>query len=1027
MNTPRTLLIDMTRIGDGTATGELKSNLFARWPAADLMQIYLGPGGKLGVSVNGEDTFVGSAKSNSVSIILRQAQAFEPDVVLLRPTPNTEHLHNVAMQLIDDLDTPLVLWIMDDWPASLDETEHNRVLLHDWNRLLPRANRRLSISNAMATAFKERYGVDFTAVANGVDPRDWPSSVREKSGGVTVRYTGSLARNMSFYSVKLIAQAVEQVAAEGFDIRFEIKTRSNWRKDAEPEFEAFTHTSFNDVALSPDAYRKWLSEADINVIAYNFDDQSKGYIQYSLANKLPECLASGAALLAVGPSDVATLSLLDDLNCGLRVNLDSVDATARALKELASSPQRRSDLAQHAQEAAFRRFNITDMRRMLAETLLAASKEERISESPASEEPRHHGAHVDETAVVAQLLSDRKGRGHVMIDVGAHVGTSAAYFDKLNWTINCFEPDVKNREKLTARFGSARNITIDPRAVGDVPKSGVAFYTSEESTGISGLSAFRDTHVATDRVDITTVGEIVRDRRITSIDFLKIDVEGFDFSVLKGVPWETMRPDVIECEFEDAKTIQLGHNWRDVALYLENKGYAVYISEWHPIIRYGIPHDWRRIIPFQQQTQIPPDAWGNLLAFRIDPGITAVQTAFSALLNRGNETPGSNVTPVQKTKKAAQSRMQDTGHISRPVYADYAERLRKRSPRVFAAARLFRRVLAALWRKRLLALAAIAAFGIVLFMGVTQPDMTGKLVIIGGALFVATLSSILYLGWWTYHRLRALTLATASLTRLGEENRSQRDASEKRIWREIDERFIRVNSMLSNETRKVRQMVEELAVALAVEKKDRDTALTIINENFAELTASTDDALNRIGAQVVATAALDDLIAEIDLGIKGIEADLDAARRGEGEARHEADELRREHKAQADQIGVITRERDTLRRRISDIEVLAKQLADGLLDGSDSGENASSDHAALKAQLTKIAELKSEVAKIPEVKEAAHRADQKRMISENNLRALQQKYKLLAERCEAQTAQLEKAHEHILAARQQLKSLEKKS
>ena len=161
-------------------------------------------------------------------------------------------------------------------------------------------------------------------------------------------------------------------------------------------------------------------------------------------------------------------------------------------------------------------------------------------------------------------------------------------------------------------------------AVSDQKASEVSFFTSPESTGISGLSAFRDTHSESARVEVTTVADIIEERGLASVDFLKIDVEGFDYSVLKGVPWDRLKPEVIECEFEDAKTLPLGHSWKDIAQFLQEKGYAVYVSEWHPIVRYGIAHDWRRVFRYGD-TDVPADAWGNLLAFRDDPGLETVR------------------------------------------------------------------------------------------------------------------------------------------------------------------------------------------------------------------------------------------------------------------------------------------------------------------------------------------------------------------------------------------------------------------
>lgn len=245
--------------------------------------------------------------------------------------------------------------------------------------------------------------------------------------------------------------------------------------------------------------------------------------------------------------------------------------------------------------------------------------------------PRSLHAQVNEANVVSHLLSDRRGPTHTMLDVGAHFGTTTAYFDFLGWTIYCFEPDPKNREKLLKRHGKKSNITIDARAISNTPARGVSFFTSHESTGISGLHAFRKTHIETGLVETTTLAHILDEKSIKHIDFLKIDVEGFDWNVLKGVPWNKIKPDVIVTEFEDAKTITLGHNYKEVCDYLLDRRYTVYLSEWHPLIRYGIPHDWHQVIKYPTPLA-NNDAWGNLLAFKKDPGLELLQNAFKTFV-----------------------------------------------------------------------------------------------------------------------------------------------------------------------------------------------------------------------------------------------------------------------------------------------------------------------------------------------------------------------------------------------------------
>jgi hypothetical protein len=119
-------------------------------------------------------------------------------------------------------------------------------------------------------------------------------------------------------------------------------------------------------------------------------------------------------------------------------------------------------------------------------------------------------------------------------------------------------------------------------------------------------------------VNTVTLRDYCAEQGIVDLDFLKIDAEGFDYMVLQGFPFDRIRPGWILCEFEDRKTVPLGNTLRDMGRLLLKTGYHVFMSEWHPVIRYGIPHQWRRFVryPSEPATSF---AWGNLLAFAGEP------------------------------------------------------------------------------------------------------------------------------------------------------------------------------------------------------------------------------------------------------------------------------------------------------------------------------------------------------------------------------------------------------------------------
>jgi|GEM_PF-1251868 len=269
-------------------------------------------------------------------------------------------------------------------------------------------------------------------------------------------------------------------------------------------------------------------------------------------------------------------------------------------------------------------------------------------------------ASIDEGELIANLVMADSTENSVMVDIGAHHGGSSTYFSKQGWYIYAFEPDPQNRQKLSEEFENCNKAVIDERAVSDKSGQVLPFYASYESTGISTLSPFRDSHRKICSVKTTTIAEICQEYGLNHINFLKVDTEGYDLYVLRGVPWSYLQPDMIMCEFEDAKTTPLGYTFCDLAEYLLEYGYTVLVSEWHPVVKYGTQHNWHRLTTYPCELA-SPDAWGNLLAFREPPDFTAM-AAIAQKLVKSNSTsikelsiPSMSTSPPQSSVPASKN------------------------------------------------------------------------------------------------------------------------------------------------------------------------------------------------------------------------------------------------------------------------------------------------------------------------------------------------------------------------------------
>lgn len=241
---------------------------------------------------------------------------------------------------------------------------------------------------------------------------------------------------------------------------------------------------------------------------------------------------------------------------------------------------------------------------------------------------------IPETFSEAELIAawfrvhPRKG---VMVDVGAHFGESLAPYLKLGWEIHAFEPDPANRAKLKENIDVSK-IHLHDCAVSDHEEDGVAFFASPESDGISSLSAFRETHKEVNRVRLTTLDAMLPASVVRRVDFLKIDTEGHDLFVLRGFPWARLQPDVVLCEFEDSKTIPLGYDYKAMGDFLLSKGYQVFLSEWEPIVRYGIQHNWSHFVSYPAKLN-NAQGWGNFVAFKAGMSLAALKKYLARFQN----------------------------------------------------------------------------------------------------------------------------------------------------------------------------------------------------------------------------------------------------------------------------------------------------------------------------------------------------------------------------------------------------------
>lgn len=138
------------------------------------------------------------------------------------------------------------------------------------------------------------------------------------------------------------------------------------------------------------------------------------------------------------------------------------------------------------------------------------------------------------------LAKDIIKPGMTVIDVGAHIGYFTRLFSQLvgpSGKVIAFEPISENFEILQKNTEKFSNIKLYNYAVGDNIGTTI-FYKVLGRSACHSLLKPSD-HSQEVVVPITTIDELVKLENLHNINFIKIDVEGSEFSVLKGA-WQSL-------------------------------------------------------------------------------------------------------------------------------------------------------------------------------------------------------------------------------------------------------------------------------------------------------------------------------------------------------------------------------------------------------------------------------------------------------------------------------------------------------
>lgn len=183
-----------------------------------------------------------------------------------------------------------------------------------------------------------------------------------------------------------------------------------------------------------------------------------------------------------------------------------------------------------------------------------------------------------EQSIVEQIVKP----GDIVFDVGANIGLYSVITSPLvgeHGQVHLFEP-IEFLQEIILRSitcNNLRNVTANRLAVGECAGE-VDLFVNADSAYSSLGNTGRGVIVCKDRVRCISLDEYAESSAILKVDFLKIDVEGFEGHVLRGAKrlLERSREISILCELDQGNFSPLGFSVDSVFEWMRAQGFEVW-------------------------------------------------------------------------------------------------------------------------------------------------------------------------------------------------------------------------------------------------------------------------------------------------------------------------------------------------------------------------------------------------------------------------------------------------------------------
>ena len=165
----------------------------------------------------------------------------------------------------------------------------------------------------------------------------------------------------------------------------------------------------------------------------------------------------------------------------------------------------------------------------------------------------------------------------IVLDVGLHKGTFAAEISRrYGCVVHGFEPVDSFREEALAKVSSYPKVHIHSFALGSVSVDAATISVHGDTSGFYGAPGEQ-----TQACRIVSLVEFLRERNITRVDLLKLNVEGSEYDLVEHILRERLATRIVDLQVQWHPVVKdFQQRYDDLARRLRETHALTYREPW---------------------------------------------------------------------------------------------------------------------------------------------------------------------------------------------------------------------------------------------------------------------------------------------------------------------------------------------------------------------------------------------------------------------------------------------------------------